>query len=80
MMAVVNLQLECARRAIMRAKTGSPGGTIGVQTAIEIVEGIVGVTSVGVGEESIARKIGRRRGTMTGRDMRIRSRRSPERM
>jgi len=80
MMAVVNLQLECARQAITRAKTGSLGGTIGIQTAIGIEEEIVGVKIVGVEGESIARKIGRRRGIMTGRDMRIRSRKSLERM
>lgn len=80
MMAVVNLQLECGRQAIMRAKTGSLGGTIGVQTAIGIEEGIVGAKIVGVGEDTIVRKIGRRRGIMTGSDMRIRSRKSLERM
>jgi len=79
-MAEVNRQLECARQAIMRAKTGSPGGTIGVRMVIGIEEGIVGVTIVGVGEESIVRKTGRRRGIMIESDTRILSRRSLERM
>jgi hypothetical protein len=79
-MVEVNLQLECAHRVTMRGKTGIPGGTRGVQIAIGIEEGIAGVMIVGVGEESTVRKIGRRRGTMIGRDMRIRSKRSLERM
>jgi hypothetical protein len=77
-MEEVNPQLECAHQAIMRGKTGSLGGTRGVTMVTE--EGIVGVTSVAAGEEGIVRKIGRRRGIMIGRDMRIRSRRSLERM
>jgi len=79
-MAEVNHQLECARQAITRAKTGSPGGTMEVPMAIGIEEGIVGVTIVGVGEESIVRKIGRRRGIMIESDTRILSRRNLERM
>jgi len=78
MMVEVNHQHECARQSIMRAETGTPGGTIGIPMALGVAGGIVGVMNVGVEEESIVRKTERRRGIMIGRDMRILSRRSLE--
>lgn len=75
-MEEVNLQLECARQAIMLARREIPGGTRGVQMAIEINEEIVEKKIVGAGEGSTVRKIERRRGIMIERDMRRRSSKS----
>jgi len=77
-MVEVNLRHECALRAITHA--GTPDGMNDYRTGIGTADATMGVMIVGVGEESIASAIERRRGIMIGSDMRIQSRRSRERM
>lgn len=78
MMVEVNRRHECALRAITHA--GTPDGMNDPRMAVGTADVTVDVMIVGVGGKYIASAIERRRGIMIGSDMRIRSRRSRERM
>jgi hypothetical protein len=77
-MVEVNPRHECALQAIKYAKI--QGGMNDPRTAIEIDDEIVDGMIVGVGEKNIANATEKRRGIMTGNDMKIRSKRNRERM